>query len=205
MSSALCHVYVIRRLSRVYTACNMATDRPYQPLADAALRFRSHADLSQRELARRAGVTRLTVTNLESGAVRPFPETLEKIARVLAWDRNAQSIDTMRLCGILDSFMQAAGYTVPGVGTGSEGEGARVQWDVEFERELVNHLGRELGSAVAQLWRMQDTVSSAHMRGIAQQIEVSLALLQAQPPATSDRRGRLSAVAEPKARYSADG
>jgi transcriptional regulator with XRE-family HTH domain len=46
-------------------------------------RLREDQVLSQRELARLAGLTQMTVWRLENGFERAHPQTIRKIARVL--------------------------------------------------------------------------------------------------------------------------
>lgn len=64
------------------------------------LRFaRSKAGLSQRELAEHAGVPQPTVARIESGAVTPRFDTLEKLLRVCGYTleaerRHGQGVDT---------------------------------------------------------------------------------------------------------------
>lgn len=54
------------------------------PSGDVGLReARLRKLLSQRELARRAGVALATVTNIELGKIRPHPSTLRKLADAL--------------------------------------------------------------------------------------------------------------------------
>lgn len=51
--------------------------------ADALIRARVQAGLTQEELARRLGTTQPAVARLESGTRLPTVETLQKLARVL--------------------------------------------------------------------------------------------------------------------------
>lgn len=50
-------------------------------LASAMIEARSHAGLTQEELARRMGTTQAVIARLESGRVKPSTRTLERIAR----------------------------------------------------------------------------------------------------------------------------
>lgn len=44
---------------------------------------RERKALSQQELAEQAGLTRVTVARLESGATQPYPKTVRRLAEVL--------------------------------------------------------------------------------------------------------------------------
>lgn len=50
-------------------------------LADAFIRARAGADLTQREVAERMGTTQAVVARLESGRIKPSTRTLERFAR----------------------------------------------------------------------------------------------------------------------------
>lgn len=50
-------------------------------IAAALIAARSHAGLTQAELAERMGTTQSAVARLESGKVRPSTSTLEKVAK----------------------------------------------------------------------------------------------------------------------------
>ena len=50
-------------------------------LADAFIRARAQADLTQQEVAERMGTTQAVVARLESGRVKPSTRTLERFAR----------------------------------------------------------------------------------------------------------------------------
>ena len=50
-------------------------------LIDAMLRARSHAGLTQAQLARRMGTTQAAIARLESGRSRPSTRTLERLAK----------------------------------------------------------------------------------------------------------------------------
>lgn len=50
-------------------------------IAAALIAARSHAGLTQAELAERMGTTQSVVARLESGRVRPSTSTLEKVAK----------------------------------------------------------------------------------------------------------------------------
>jgi transcriptional regulator with XRE-family HTH domain len=57
------------------------------PSGDVGLReARLRKLLSQRELARRADVSLATITNIETGKIRPHPSTLRKLAEALDVD-----------------------------------------------------------------------------------------------------------------------
>ena len=45
--------------------------------------IRERRALSQQELAQLAGLTRVTITRLESGVTQPYPKTTRKLAEVL--------------------------------------------------------------------------------------------------------------------------
>jgi DNA-binding XRE family transcriptional regulator len=47
---------------------------------------RSELGLSQTELGKKAGVTKLSIINIESGNHRPSPAVLEKVCRLLSLD-----------------------------------------------------------------------------------------------------------------------
>lgn len=49
-------------------------------LADALIRARAHADLTQEQLAERMGTTQAVVARLESGRVLPSTRTLKRFA-----------------------------------------------------------------------------------------------------------------------------
>ena len=50
-------------------------------LADAFIRARAQADLTQEQVAQRMGTTQAVIARLESGRVKPSTRTLERIAR----------------------------------------------------------------------------------------------------------------------------
>ena len=50
-------------------------------LADAFIRARARADLTQEQVAERMGTTQAVIARLESGRVKPTTRTLERFAR----------------------------------------------------------------------------------------------------------------------------
>lgn len=72
-------------------AADMASDPKYRAaydalddefaLVSALIRARTHAQLSQAEVASRMGTTESAVSRLESGRVKPSTRTLERYAR----------------------------------------------------------------------------------------------------------------------------
>jgi transcriptional regulator with XRE-family HTH domain len=59
-------------------------------LAEVGLReLREERLLSQQELADRAGVSKTTIVNIETGKIRPHPATLRKLAETLNVDPSA--------------------------------------------------------------------------------------------------------------------
>ena len=72
-------------------AADMATDPGYRAaydaldeefaLVSALIRARTHAQLSQAEVASRMGTTESAVSRLESGRVKPSTRTLERYAK----------------------------------------------------------------------------------------------------------------------------
>ena len=63
-----------------YRAAYEALDDEFS-LASAMIEARTHAGLTQEELARRMGTTQAVIARLESGRVKPSTRTLERIAR----------------------------------------------------------------------------------------------------------------------------
>jgi transcriptional regulator with XRE-family HTH domain len=58
--------------------------KPPDTLADVGLReLRQDRLLSQEELAAKAGVSKTTIANIETGKIRPYPQTLRKLAEAL--------------------------------------------------------------------------------------------------------------------------
>ena len=54
---------------------------PEFALIEAMLRARSHAGLTQAQLARRMGTTQAVIARLESGRTKPSTRTLERMAK----------------------------------------------------------------------------------------------------------------------------
>jgi len=54
---------------------------PEFALIEAMLRARSHAGLTQAQLARRMGTTQAVIARLESGRTKPSTRTLERLAK----------------------------------------------------------------------------------------------------------------------------
>jgi len=53
-------------------------------LADMGLReLRQERLLSQEELGKKAGVSKTTILNIETGKIRPYPQTLRRLAEAL--------------------------------------------------------------------------------------------------------------------------
>lgn len=50
-------------------------------LADALIRARAHANLTQEQVAQRMGTTQAVIARLESGRVKPSTRTLERFAK----------------------------------------------------------------------------------------------------------------------------
>ena len=48
--------------------------------------LRQDAALTQQELADKAGVSKTTIVNVESGRIMPFPSTVRKLAKALEVD-----------------------------------------------------------------------------------------------------------------------
>ena len=63
-----------------YRAAYEALEEEFS-LAAAMIAARSHAGLSQKELAERMGTAQSTIARLEGGKARPSTATLEKLAR----------------------------------------------------------------------------------------------------------------------------
>jgi transcriptional regulator with XRE-family HTH domain len=61
----------------------MRAGEPGVPLVPQLRRLREEAALSQRDLARLAGVARTTIFDLERGASAARPSTIRKLARAL--------------------------------------------------------------------------------------------------------------------------
>lgn len=58
--------------------------KPPGTLTDVGLReLRLNAVMTQKELAEKAGVSKQTVVMIESGRIRPYPQTLRKLAEAL--------------------------------------------------------------------------------------------------------------------------
>lgn len=51
--------------------------------------LRERKALTQEELAKKAGITRATLSRLESGAENPYPSTIRKLAKALGVDPEA--------------------------------------------------------------------------------------------------------------------
>lgn len=47
--------------------------------------------LTQEELGKKAGVSKATIVNIESGKIRPYPQTLRKLAEALQVEPSALS------------------------------------------------------------------------------------------------------------------
>lgn len=60
------------------------------PLIDQLTQARKAAQMTQADLAERAGLSRMTVQRLESGAMDPRLSTLSEMARVLALEFHAR-------------------------------------------------------------------------------------------------------------------
>jgi transcriptional regulator with XRE-family HTH domain len=91
---------------------NLASFRPNTFGAELA-RLRGDVHLSQRALARLAGVSNTAISELESGgAPAPHPSMLSKLARGLATS-GSQKVDEARAEAAYLALMRAAGYVPP--------------------------------------------------------------------------------------------
>lgn len=55
-------------------------------LSDNIIRYRAKHDLSQEQMAKKCGITKLTIFNIEHGKQTPTPKTEMKIRMVLEED-----------------------------------------------------------------------------------------------------------------------
>lgn len=92
-------------------------DLDYAALGEAIRRSRILADLTQQALADRAGVSRATISNLESGRVplARIPTSLRDVARSLGWPAE-RAAEILRGGQVTADDLGVRGSELPGTG-----------------------------------------------------------------------------------------
>ena len=126
----------------------------------AALRIRAGIP-SQAALAERAGLSRATISMIENNHTRPEGETLQKIARALAFDVYAQTVDPTRLSEVEYTLMRSAGYVMSAQSQQAEGASGATVDDLRaaFDFDLVERFGEGIGRQLGRLERVLPTMT----------------------------------------------